>query len=269
MPAPNPERQRAARQKLQDLLAYPASVFLVHYACQDFDQGQRLGSPRVTAICARNVESGATFVFSINREAELARLGPVQVLSRMDELEYSLLEKFFEFVALNQKNRFVHWNMRDATFGFAAIEHRFSVLGGTPVVLAEAHKLDLARAFSDMFGSRYVPSPYLKGLSEKNNISLGGFLDGPSEAEAFERGAYDKVQRSVLAKVRILFDVLHLAHDGTLKTDAGWWTLNAGRLREGYEMFDKNPLYAVLTVAVAIAFGAFKFALDLMNYWGM
>ncbi len=254
MAAPNPDRQRVARDKLKDLFAYPASVFVVHYACQSFDQDAELGSPRVTAIAVRNLSSGDTSVFSIQHEAELARLGPVQILSRLDNLEYALLTKFFELIAVNQNNRFLHWNMRDATYGFAAIEHRFAILGGTPSRVAEANKIDLARTLTDIYGTRYVPAPYIEGLARENQLSLIGFLYGYDEADAFERGEYGLVQRSVLAKVRILFEVLHLTHDRTLKTNAGWWTLNRGRLREAWEMLEHNPVYA-LGALVATAFG--------------
>lgn len=265
MAAPNPERQRAARDKLKDLSAYPASVLIIHYACQNFNQRQRQGSPRITAITVRNVGSGETWVFSIYREAELARLGPVQILSRIDELEHALLEKFFQFININRNNRFVHWNMRDATFGFAAIEHRFRVLGGQPVCIADTNKFDLARAFADIYGSRYVKAPYLKGLAERNKLSQAGYLNGPEEAEAFETGAYDLVQRSVLSKVDIMFKVFHLAFDRTLKTEANWWTLNRGRAREAWEMLEHNPIYAVGAL-VATAFGI---ALKFLEYTGL
>ena len=269
MAAPNPERQRAARVKMEDLLVYPASVFVIHYACQSFDQGQKLGSPRVTAITVRNVDSGDTWVFSIQREQEIVGLGPIQVLSRIDELEYSMLDKFFDFLAINRNNRFVHWNMRDAMYGFAAIEHRFTVLGGEPVTLSEGNRFDLARALAEIYGSDYAERPYIKGLAKLNALSLSGFLEGPEEAEAFETGEYDAVQRSVLAKVNVLFKVLHLAHDRTLATTATWWTSNRGRVREAYEMFEKNPLYAVLTVTIAVAMGAFKIVFELLSYLGV
>ena len=265
MAAPNPERQREARDKLKDLFAYLSSVHIIHYACQSFATGQRRGSPRVTAITVRNVASGETSVFSIHREAELAGLAPVQILSRLDNLEYALLEKFFQFMNINRNNRFVHWNMRDATFGFTAIEHRFRVLGGTPVSLAETSKFDLARAFAEIYGSRYVEAPYLKGLATINHLSLEGYLNGPHEAEAFETGAYEQVQRSVLAKVNILFKVFHLAHDRTLKTNANWWDLNRGRVREAWEMLEHNPLYALGAVVVT----AFGIALKFLEYTGL
>ncbi|CFW98685.1 conserved protein of unknown function [Candidatus Filomicrobium marinum] len=251
MPAPNPVRQRAARDKLAGLFAHPSSVFIIHYACQSFDAEEALGSPCVTAIAARHLESGETSVFSIHIEAELRRLGPIQVLSRIEELECAMLAKFFDFLATNRMMRFVHWNMRDAMYGFAAVEHRYRVLGREPFCLPESQKLDLARLLIDMYGSAYVERPYLEGLAIRNDLALQGFLSGPIEAEAFERGNYALVQRSVLAKVRLQFDILHLAHDRTLKTRANWWTLNTARLREAVELFEDNPVKALAGLGFA------------------
>jgi hypothetical protein len=82
--APHPERQRQARDKIAQLFAHPGSVLLIHYACQRLDQDQRHGTPRVTAVAIRNLDSGEVTAYSIQAEAELARLSPVQTLSRMD-----------------------------------------------------------------------------------------------------------------------------------------------------------------------------------------
>lgn len=251
MPAPNPARQRAAREKLDALFAHPSSVFVIHYACQSFDAEASLGSPRVTAIAARNLDSGDTSVFSIHIEAELRRLAPVQVLSQLDELERVTLGKFFAFLASNRSARFVHWNMRDALFGFAAVEHRYRVLGREPFCLPEAQKLDLARLLINVYGGGYAEKPHIESLAQRNELDLQGYLPGAVEAEAFERGNYALVQRSVLAKVRLKFDILHLAHDRALKTRANWWTLNTGRIREAVEMFEDNPVRAIAGLGFA------------------
>ena len=265
MAPPNPNRQRAAREKLEDIFGHPASAHVIHYACQSFDQDAEAGSPRVTAIGVRNLGTGETNSFSVHQEAELRGLGPVQVLSQLDELEYSLLAKFFGFLQQNRKMKFLHWNMRDALYGFAAIEHRYSVLGGEAYSLPESQRYDLARLFVDIYGTRYARAPYLRGLADSNGLALTGYLDGPVEAEAFERGQYGSVERSVLVKVRLLNDIVYLAHDRTLKTRAGWWTLNRGRVREAYEMFERNPVVAVGAVLIT----AFGIVLKVLEYTGI
>ena len=264
MANPNPLRQREARSHIDELFGHPASVFVIHYACQSFRQDQKMGSPRITAIAARNLGSGETATFSIHVEAELARLGPVRILTLMDQLERALLDKVFAFLKENQKMRFVHWNMRDAVFGFPAIEHRYAVLGGTSAAIPEAHKTDLARTLVDIYGSGYVAAPFLESLAKLNGLILTDFLAGDAEADAFERGNYLEVQRSTLTKVRLLFDILQLAHDRTLKSRATWWTMNVGRVREAYEICVGNPLYAI-GAAIITAIGV---ALKILEYLG-
>lgn len=258
MANPDPRRQREARKRLDDFATYPSNLWSVHYACQNLHQGQRLGSPRVTAIAARNVGSGETLSFSIQTEAEIAGLGPVQMLARLDTLEGALLDKFADFMTVNRGMRFVHWNMRDATFGFAAIEHRHQVLGGRPVTVPEAQKLDLAKLLVDIYGSGYAGETPLEGLAEKNGISLKAFLRGKEEAEQFERGNYRAVLHSTLAKAKLISDFAELARARTLKTNANWWTLNFGRVREAVEQFDHNPVYAwasIVLTGLSVGFG--------------
>jgi hypothetical protein len=251
MAAPNPRRQRAARQKLAELLTYPETVFTIHYACERFDANDGLGSPRVTAIALRNIGTGETHTFSIHAEAERARLAPVQILSRLDALEGEMLGRFFAFLDRHQAMRFVHWNMRDVTYGFEAIEHRFTLLGGHPVRIPGHQRFDLARLLIDIYGTGFVGSPPLETLAGLNDLGLAGLLMGRAEADAFHRGDYAGVQRSAVGKTRLLNDILMLAHDRTLRTEAGFWTLNIGRLREAVELFHDNPIKAAAGVAFA------------------
>ena len=251
MPAPDPARQRAARDKLNELIAHPSRVFVIHYACQSLEANASRGPGRVTAIAIRHLARGDTIVFSVHLEAELKRLAPVQILSRLDELERGMLAKFFAFLASNRSMRFVHWNMRDATFGFAAIESRFRMLGLESFQLPEPQKLDLARLLVDIYGSGYSGRPPIKWLAERNGLDLYGYLEASVEAEAFERGNYALVQRSAVAKVRLKSDILYLAQARRLKTRATWWTLNRGRIREAVEMFESHPVRAVFTLGFA------------------
>lgn len=265
MAAPNPERQRTARDRLARLLAHPASVYVIHYACQSLDQDERHGTPRVTSIGARNLETGAVESFSVHAEANLAHLSPVQILSRMDQLERAMLDKFFEFLKTQRAMRFVHWNMRDEVFGFPAIELRYAILGGTPTSIPESQRIDLARVLMDIYGSAYIEPPQFEGITVFNALPTQGVLAGKAEAEAFERGEYAAVKRSTLAKVRLMFDILQLAHDRSLKTKATWWELNLGRAREAYEMLERNPVHALASLAFAGVSAAFGVILKLLG----
>jgi hypothetical protein len=63
--------------------------------------------------------------------------------------------------------KYVHWNMRDINYWLAAIEHRHRVLEGTPVVVEDDKKIDLARLLMDIYGVGYVGPPRLENILAK------------------------------------------------------------------------------------------------------
>lgn len=264
MAAPNPNRQRSARESLTRLFGHPTAVFVVHYACESFNQGQGYASPRVTAIALRNLGSGATTSFSIHSEVELARRRNKDVAG-LDVMEHAMLSRFFDFLSRNPAATYLHWNMRDEKFGFAAIGHRYAVLGGEPVAVHDSQKFDLSRLLVEMFGSDYVAKPYLVTLAELNSLSTTSFLSGPQEAQAFVQGQYYNVLQSVLCKVTLIADVAQLASDRALHTEATWWTLNGGQLREASEMFWRNPVRAISGVVFGVGSTAFLLMVKLLS----
>ncbi len=264
MAAPNPNRQKIAREGLARLFGHPASVFVVHYACESFDQGQGYASPRITAIALRNLGTGATTSFSIHAEVELARRRNND-MSGLDGMEQAMLFRFYEFLSRNPSATYLHWNMRDEKFGFAAIGHRFALLNGEPVAVHESQKVDLSRLFVEMYGSDYVAKPYIETLAELNSLSTSSFLSGLDEARAFTQGQYYNVLQSVLCKVTLIADVAQLASDRALKTEATWWTLNGGQLREAYEMFWRNPVRAISGLVFGVGSAAFLLMVKLLS----
>ena len=178
MAAPNPSRQRATKSRLSDLVRRGSGVFVLHYACQSFYQPQSYGSPRIASIAIRNLANGNTISFSIHQEMELSRLTVPAATVRIDQLERSMLEKYFRFLSEHKNMEFAHWNMRDFKYGFYAIEHRYSVLGGTPFSLPESCRHDMAMLICDIYGSNYLPRPHLEFIARKNRMSLAGFIKG-------------------------------------------------------------------------------------------
>lgn len=259
MPAPHPERQRQARRTLSRLFQRPETVWVVHYACQSFAPGKGIKSPRITALVARNLGTGHSETFSLHAEAELMGLNPVGVLARLDALERSMLDKYFAFLRVNFRMSFLHWKMRSATYGFQAIEHRYAVLGGTPVQIAEQNRVDLAWLLEEIYGPAYVAAPHFETLARLNNIPLGGFLPGSAEADAFVHSDYLAVQRSTSAKVGLLFDIAHRAESGTLVTETSWLSMNLGAFREAALLFQNNPVKALAGVVAGGMTVAFAF----------
>lgn len=252
MRAPNTARQKTARARLADLFAHPKSVFVVHYACESFDPSAATGSPRVAAIAVRNLATAQTLSFSIHEEIELTGCPHHLAPSRLDELEYRMLAMFFRFVASNKTARFVHWNMRDAKFGFEAIAHRHAIHGGDRRNVPPIEQLDLALTLADIYGQQNLPRPHFEKLAQMNGLSIG-FLKGVAEADAFATGNYRAVRDSVIAKVALIAQVADLANDHALKTNANWYALNAGRLREGLELFQDNPVKAWAGLVAGVA----------------
>ena len=76
--------------------------------------------------------------------------------------------------------------MRNLTFGFEHLEHRYRVLGGNDasVVPVERH-INLNDIFSDRDGIDYAGHPKMKSLVELNGGTHRHFLTGPEEVEAF------------------------------------------------------------------------------------
>lgn len=257
MAPPNPARQREERGRLNKLFAQAAAVYVIHYACQSFSQPQHMGSPRIASIAVRNLANGATTSFSIHQELELGAI-PRQAL---DQPEKMMLDKFFQFLTEHKRMTFVHWNMRDVKYGFAALEHRHAVLGGSPYVLPDHQKIDLSMMMVALFGSDYVSRPHVENLARANELSLVGYIKGEEEPIAFNHGQYSAVLQSTLCKVTLIADIAQLTYDGTLKTDATWWTRNVGRVREACELFDRNPVQAWAGLLFAVAAGTFAFAL--------
>lgn len=265
MAAPNTRRQRMARDKLNELFAHPSTVLIVHYACQSFYRAEADGSPRVASIAVRNLAGGDTEAFSIHQELELAHIPHAHAPHVLDHLERQMLNRFFRYLAENKNMRFVHWNMRDVKFGFQALEHRYRVLGGDPYVLHDNQKIDLALLLGSIYGSNYCRPPVFETLARRNKLALSGFVAGADEPRLFAKGEYAAVLKSNLCKIALITDIVTLAHDAKLKTDANWWTLNEGRLREAYEFFVDNPAYGV-AMAVLTGFGA---VLKLLEHLGL
>ncbi len=263
MALPNPVRQQAARKTLADVLAHPETVYAVHYACQSFYQDSQVASPRVGAISVRQLSTGQVTSFSIAQVAELNRLQPNEIAPLLDRIECKLLEGYFEFVRGNKHARYVHWNMRDQQFGFAALEHRLTVLGGSPFEIPESHRFDLATLVEEIYGADYVAGrAKLKTLAEINDLVTAGFFPGREEAAAMDDGRYRDLAGSTLAKVRAIADIAQKAHDRTLATEASFIVEHAGPVRLLAQKMLDNPLPSFMATCA----GAFVVFLKVFDY---
>jgi hypothetical protein len=256
MTAPSPAKQKAAQTKLQSMFADAGNIWVVHYSCESFYDRPNGASPRITSIAVRRLDSGQTFSFSIHQVAEERGVPFDQIEAHYDDLERKMLDAFYHHVGSHRGMRYLHWNMRDINYGFAAIEHRYRVLKGTPVIVEDDKKIDLARILIDIYGVGYIGHPRLENLLAKNSIKPRDFLTGPQEAEAFEKRNFVGLHQSTLRKVDVLANLAERAHTRQLRTNTTWWEMHGGRIRAVTRWVIENKMVAFLaSLATFIGLG--------------
>ncbi len=215
-------RRKGVVHRMDQLLESGNTALVIHYSCESFYDKPDGKTPRITSIAVRNLASGQTDSFSIHQIAEERKIPFAEIDLHYDLLEREMLDRFFQFVLSRQHYSWIHWNMRDVNYGFAAIEHRYRVLGGQPILIAEDRKCDLARALVDLYGVAYIGHPRLENLVKKNKITDRDFLTGAQEAAAFDSKEFVKLHQSTLRKVDILANIFERASNRSLKTNSTW-----------------------------------------------
>lgn len=256
MSNPNPKRQKAARGKLDDLFAKADQVTVIHYSCESFYNRPEGKSPRITSIALRKLESAQTKSFSIHQTAEIHGSCLDMIKKRYDCLEREMLTSFFTYLSKFQNEHFLHWNMRDANYGFQAIEHRFRVLQGKCEelhVVRDSQKADLSRLLQDIYGSGLIDHPRLEKLLDKNCIARKDFLSGECEAHAFECQDFAALHLSTLRKVDVIASVAVLAHDRKLKTNTSWWGMRGGHVLSVMNWLGNHPIVTLVFALVGIS----------------
>jgi len=216
------QRRSQAKKILADLFDHGDNAVVIHYSCESFYDRQDGSSPRITSIAVRNLESAQTASFSIHQIAERNKVPRESIEQRYDDLEKKMLDEFYEYIRVHAGYRWLHWNMRNANYGFQALAHRLEVLGGEPIEIQESSLFDISRVLVAIYGIAYIGHPRLRKLIDKNDISDKDFLEGEDEAVAFREKEYVKLHQSTLKKVDVLANIAERANDGILKTNTNW-----------------------------------------------
>lgn len=216
-------RRRGAQRSLDLLYRQPAIANFIHYSCESFYDRTDGRSSRITSIAVMNMQSRQTASFSIHMAAELKGLSLDGIEAHYDELEKLVLDGFYEHLRQHPGNKWIHWNMRDANYGFQALAHRYRVLGGDPLTPPDNDLFDLSGTLIDIYGPTYVGQSRLESLLGLNGMSRRNFLPGADEAIAFENKNYVKLHQSTLKKVDVIEGIARRAWDGTLRSEARWW----------------------------------------------
>jgi hypothetical protein len=203
------------------------TAFIIHYSSASlFEAEEGALSPRITAVVVQHYATDQTLSFAMHTVAETLGISSDSIDSNYDEIERELLKRFYDFVRDRREKYWVHWNMRNVTFGFEHLEHRYRTLTKTePPSIPVEVRLNLNDILKERYGPDYSPHPRLASLMEMNGGRVQGFLGGQEEAEAFKAKDFIRMNTSTIAKVSFLGDVIRSAMAGKLKT-AGSGILN-------------------------------------------
>lgn len=255
------QNHRTASESIRKLFDTPNTVVFIHYSCESFYDIQDGRSPRITSIAIRYLGSGQTKSFSIHQEAELDGLSLSNLASEYDRLEKGMLEKFYARVSQLEGYTWVHWNMRDANYGFEAIAHRYRVLEGLPEDIPDNSKIDLARVLHDLMGPKYEEHPRLENILIRNKMVPRNFLGGKEEAEAFSKEEYVKLHQSTLCKVDAIMNLAESARDDRLECANNYFIRKGFSVSTAGTILKDHPfvtLLGLVSIIIAIAANIFR-----------
>lgn len=204
---------------IKELKARPENFYLIHYSCQSlYDDNEGL-SPRITSIAITHYASEQTVSFSTHAVAEELGIQREDVRARFDEVELQLITQFYAFVRDRRDKFWVHWNMRNLTYGFEHIEHRYRSLGARDAsVIPVERRINLNDMIARRYGSDYAAHPKLASLMELNGGTHRHFLTGEEEVQAFQNNEFIRMHNSTLSKVGFFSSALNKMVKGKLKT---------------------------------------------------
>jgi hypothetical protein len=204
----------------REVKQHPERFYLIHYSSQGlFDDGLDGMSPRITSIVVMHYETGQTVSFALHTEAETLGIARDQVLARYDEIERSLLVRFYNFVRDRRERNWVHWNMRNIVYGFEHLEHRYRVLTQQePPSIPVEVRVNLNDALKARYGNDYAPDPRMKSLMLLNGPLSPQFLSGAEEAQAFQNSEFVRLNSSTISKVNFFQWVIRRTLSGHLRT---------------------------------------------------
>lgn len=210
-----------SKEFIKEVKRTPQNFYIIHYSCQSLNDDNDGLSPRITSIAILHLSTDQTVSFSIHAIAEELGISRENIHQRLDDIELALLSKFNDFVRDRRDRYWIHWNMRNLTYGFEHLEHRYRVLGKTDMaVIPVERRINLNDILSDRYGSGYVADPRLKSLMNLNGGIHRHFLTGAEEVEAFKSNEFIKMHNSTLCKTGFYRKAIDKLAQGKLKTNS-------------------------------------------------
>src|SRR5690606_20010073 len=107
----------------------------------------------------------------IHQVAERNKVSVNDIEHQYDRLERQMLDEFYKYVERRDAYDWLHWNMRDINYGFQAIAHRYSVLGGQSIQIPDSKLHDLSRLLFAIYGPGYANHPRLTSVIDMNHMT--------------------------------------------------------------------------------------------------
>lgn len=197
----------------------PENFYIIHYSCQSLNDDNEGLSPRITSIGITHFATEQTVSFSTHAIAEEMAIVREHVQMEFDKVEEKLLRDFYSFVRDRRDKFWVHWNMRNLTYGFEHLEHRYRVLGGADAsVIPVERRINLNDMLTIRYGADYAAHPKMRNLMELNGGVHRNFLTGSEELQAFKNNEFIRMHNSTLCKLGFFHSAIRKVLAGRLKT---------------------------------------------------
>lgn len=231
----------------------PENFYIVHYSCQSLNDDNEGLSPRITSIGVTHFSTEQTVSFSTHAVAEEMGIARADVLANFNQVEHKLLKDFYNFVRDRRDKFWVHWNMRNLTYGFEHLEHRYRILGANDAsVIPVERRINLNDMLSMKYGADYAPHPKMKSLMELNGGIHRQFLTGDEELKAFQNSEFMRMHNSTLCKLGFFHSVIRKSLAGKLRTASSGFGVKLDRLLEGRTSKSIALISAILGVIVVL-----------------
>lgn len=197
---------KKVKSDIRKIIKSNDEILIVHYSYANIPEQIEDLSSMITTIVVRSLNNRINECFGLHLEADLIGVSKSEIKDFYSDLELSMLEKFMAFVRSHNKSYWINWNMKDVSFGFQAIKHRYWKLTGRTNSgysdIPTFRRINLDVLISDMFGENYSEeSDKLLDLMTKNGYDTHSYLSSNEESIDFCNGNYNSVLDSVRTKV--------------------------------------------------------------------
>jgi hypothetical protein len=204
----------------REVKRHPDRFFIIHYSSEHlYDEGLQGLSPRITSVVAMHFSTRQTLSFALHVEAETLGIARDSIVDQYDRIERALLERFYEFVREHRTNYWIDWNMRNQTYGFEHLEHRYRLLTAhDPPVIPVEVRINLNDALQVRYGQNYAADPKMPTLMRLNGPIDPRFMTGAEESEAFKNLEFIRMNSPTISKIEFFRFVIEGALHRRLRT---------------------------------------------------